>query len=171
MPLSPFHLGPAILLGLIILRYVDLPTLIIANVIIDIEPMFILLFNLDFTHHQFLHTFLGGTLVVFTLTWIMKKVRIKFSPLLSFFKIEQKASLKSILVAASSGIYMHILLDSRIYMDIRPFYPLEVNPFLNGILSSVIDVYMFCIWSFIGGIIVYTIRLVMLKIMSINMVK
>ncbi len=163
MPLSPFHLGPAILLGLIILRYVDLPTLIIASVIVDIEPMFIILFNLDVTHHQFLHTFLGGTLVVFILTWIMKKIRIKFSPLLSFFKIEQKASLRSIFLAALSGIYIHILLDSRIYMDIRPFYPLEVNPFLNRNVSSVIGVYMFCIWSFIGGVFVYAIQLVLIK--------
>lgn len=171
MPLSPFHLGPAILFGLIVLRYMDFPTMIIASVIVDIEPMFIILFNLDFTHHQVLHTFLGGTLAVFILTWIMKKIRIKFSPLLSFFKIEQKVSLKSILLSAASGIYIHILLDSRMHTDIRPFYPLEVNPFLNGNLSSIIDVYMFCIWSFVGGIIVYAIRLVLIKIKSINRLK
>ena len=163
MPLTPFHLGPAILLGLIVLRYLDFPTLIIANVIVDIEPMFIILFNLDLTHHQFIHTFLGGTMIAFILTWIMKKIRIRFSTLLSVFKIEQKTSLKSTFLAALSGIYMHILLDSQMHMDIRPFYPLEANPFLNGNVSSVIDVTMFCIWSFIGGIIVYAIRLVLNK--------
>jgi len=163
MPLTPFHLGPAILLGLIFLRYVDLPTFMIANVIVDIEPMFIILFNLDLTHHQFLHTFLGGTLVVFILTWIMKKIRSKFSPLLMFLKIEQKASLRNIFLASLSGIYIHIILDSRMHMDIRPFYPLMVNPFLNGSISSVLSVYMFCIWSFIGGLIVYAIRLVIIK--------
>lgn len=50
MPLTPFHLGPALLLGLIFLRYVDFPTFLVANVIVDIEPMFIMLFNLDYSH-------------------------------------------------------------------------------------------------------------------------
>lgn len=163
MPLTPFHLGPAMLLGLIFLSYVDLPTFIIANVIVDIEPMFIILFNLDLTHHQFLHTFLGGTLVAVLLTWIMKKIRSKFSQLLMFLKIEQKSSLRTILLASLSGIYIHIIVDSLMHADIRPFYPLMVNPFLNGYILSVLSVYMICIFSFIGGLIVYAIRLVLIK--------
>jgi membrane-bound metal-dependent hydrolase YbcI (DUF457 family) len=159
MPLTPFHLGPAIVLGLIFLRYVDLPTFLIANVIVDIEPMFIILVNLDLTHHQFLHTFLGGTFVAIILTWIMKKIRNKLSPLLIVVKIEQKVSMRNILLASLSGIYIHIILDSLMHADIRPFYPLMDNPFLNESILSVLSVYMVCIWSVIGGLIVYALRL------------
>ncbi len=162
MPLTPFHLGPALLLGLIFLRYADLPTFLVANVIVDIEPMFILLFNLGYSHHQFLHTFLGGTIVALILTWIMNKIRGKLSPLLLFFKIEQKSKFKSILIASVFGTYTHILLDSWIHGDVRPFFPLDVNPFLNESMSSFLGVNMLCIWSFIGGLIVYTIRIILI---------
>ena len=163
MPLTPFHLGPALLLGLIFLKYVDLPTFLVANVIVDIEPMFIMLFNLDLTHHQFLHTFLGGTIVALILTWIMNKIRLKISPLLTLFKIEQKPSLRSILIASLSGIYIHILLDFRMHLDIKPFYPLDANPFLNASNSSALGIYMLCIWSFIIGLIVYAVRIILIK--------
>jgi len=161
MPLTPFHLGPALILGLIFLRYVNLPTFLVANVIVDIEPMFIMLFNLCYSHHQFLHTFLGGTIVALILTWIMNDIRGRLSPLLMFFKIEQKPTFWSILIASIFGTYTHILLDSRMHEDVRPFYPLDVNPFLNGSISSVLDVYMLCMWSFIGGLIIYTVRLIL----------
>ena len=163
MPLTPFHLGPALLLVLIFLRYADLPTFLVANVIVDIEPMFILLFNLDYSYHQFLHTFLGGTIVALILTWIMNKFRGKLSPLLTFFKIEQKQSFRNILIASIFGIYTHILLDSRMHEDIRPFYPLDMNPFLNESMSSVLGVYMLCIWSFIGGLVVYAVRIILIR--------
>jgi membrane-bound metal-dependent hydrolase YbcI (DUF457 family) len=158
MPLTPFHLGPAILVGLIFLQYIDLPTFIIANVIIDLEPLCIILFNLELTHHQFLHTFLGGTLVAVILTTFMNSIRSKFSPILRLIKIEQKTSLRKIMLAAVSGIYLHIILDSLMHVDIRPFYPLLVNPFLQESISSIGSVYMLCLLTSIGGGIVYAIR-------------
>jgi membrane-bound metal-dependent hydrolase YbcI (DUF457 family) len=78
------------------------------------------------------------------------------SPLLLVFKIKQTLSFKNILSASLSGIYIHILLDSMTHSDIRPFYPLDLNPFLG--IASVLGVYMLCIWSFIGGVITYTIK-------------
>jgi membrane-bound metal-dependent hydrolase YbcI (DUF457 family) len=79
---------------------------------------------------------------------------------MSFFKLEQKVSFKRILVAAVSGIYLHILLDSRMYSDIQPFYPWSNNPFLvSGSLAG-LDLYILCVWSFIAAVIVYVIRLV-----------
>ena len=163
MPLTPFHLGPALLLGLIFLQYVDLPTFLVANVIVDIEPMFILLFNLDLTHHQFLHTFLGGTFVALILTMIMSKIRRKISPILTFFKIEQKPTFKRILIASVFGTYTHIFLDSRVHRDIRPFYPLEMNPLLNESIFSMWEISTFCLLSFLGGLVVYAVRIILIR--------
>lgn len=168
MPLTPFHLGPALLLGLIFLRYVDLPTFIVANVIVDIEPMFILVFNLGYSHHQFFHTFLGGTIVALVIAWIMNRIRGKLSPLLLFFKIEQKPTFTNILIASVFGTYIHILLDSWVHGDVKPFFPLDVNPFLNESMSSTLGVYMLCIWSFIGGLIVYSIRTILIRRKAMN---
>lgn len=157
MPFTPFHLGPGLLFGLLLLRYVDFPTFMIASVIVDVEPLLVLTFNLAYPLHGFFHSFIGGTLIALLLTVAMSKVRKALSPLLSGFKIEQTPSFKSILVASVSGIYIHILFDSWMHRDIRPFYPLEMNPLLHAITTS--GIYMLCIGSFVGGIIVYLVKL------------
>ncbi len=159
MPFTPYHLGPALLFGLLFLSFIDFPTFLVANVIVDIEPFLALTLNLNYPLHGFFHSFLGGTLVAVLLALMMHKIRDKLSPLLSFFKLEQKTSFMKILVAALAGIYIHILLDSRIYTDIQPFYPSTFNPLLTtGILAG-LDAYIFCIWCFFGAIIVYFFRL------------
>jgi membrane-bound metal-dependent hydrolase YbcI (DUF457 family) len=163
MPFTPYHFGPALFFGLLFLSFIDFPTFLIANVIVDIEPFLVLALNLDYPLHGFFHSLLGGTLVAIPLALIMYQIRDKISPLLSFFRLEQKISLKRILVASLSGIYIHILLDSRIYTDIQPFYPSTYNPLLTtGILAG-LDSYIICIWSFFGAIIIYVIRLFLFK--------
>ena len=159
MPLTPFHLGPGLLIGLLLFSYIDFATFLVASVIVDVEPILVLTFGSDYPVHGFFHSFLGGTLVAFLLAVVMSKVRGFLLPLLSFFKLGQKSSFKSILLASLSGIYIHILLDSWMHTDIRPFYPLDLNPFLSQSLSSVVRIYMFCMWSFIGGLAIYAIKL------------
>jgi len=159
MPLTPFHLGPGLLIGLLLLSWIDFPTFLVASVIVDVEPIVVLAFGLDYPLHGFFHSFLGGTLVAFLLAAVMSKVRASLSPLLSFFKLEHKSSFKSILIASLSGIYIHILLDSRMHRDIRPFYPLDVNPLLNSSALPGLRVYILCFWCFIGAAVIYVIRL------------
>ena len=60
MPFTPFHLGPALFLGLLLFRLVDLPTFLAANVILDLEPLAVLLLDLDYPLHGLFHSFLGG---------------------------------------------------------------------------------------------------------------
>jgi len=159
MPLTPFHLGPALFLGLVFFSFLDFPTFLLANVIVDVEPMLVFLLDLDYPLHGFFHSFLGGTLAALLLAFIMMKIRGAFSGWLRFFKLEQEYSLKSILAASLSGVYIHILLDSRMHVDIKPFYPLDLNPFLGrGILVG-FEVYTICIWMAILGVIVYGIKL------------
>jgi membrane-bound metal-dependent hydrolase YbcI (DUF457 family) len=159
MPFTPFHLGPALFLGLLLLRFLDFPTFLIANVIVDVEPLLVLVFSLDYPLHGFFHSFIGGTVVALFLALVMNRIRETVSPLLALFRVEQRSSLNSILCASMFGVYLHILLDARIYGDIRPLYPLNANPFLiqtalPGLLES-----MFCVWCFFGATIVYVIKL------------
>ncbi|MDH5462643.1 MAG: hypothetical protein OEZ29_03905 [Candidatus Bathyarchaeota archaeon] len=159
MPLTPFHLGPGLLIGLLLFSYIDFPTFLVASVIVDVEPIVVLAFGLDYPLHGFFHSFLGGTLVAFLLAVVMSKIRESLSPLLSFFKLEHKSSFKTILIASFSGIYVHILLDSRMHRDIQPFYPLDVNPLLSSSALPGLQVYMLCFWCFIGAAVIYVIRL------------
>jgi len=163
MPLTPFHLGPALLLGLIFFRYLDFPTFLVANVIIDIEPILVVLLNLNYPLHGFFHSLLGGTIIVFLLAWFMNKIRGTLSPFLMFFKLEQKSSFGKILLSSISGIYIHILLDSRIHADTRPFWPFDFNPFLDRSVLAGLDVYILCALGFIGGIIAYAVKIALTR--------
>jgi len=162
MPFTPYHLGPGLFVGLLLLGFIDFPTFLVASVIVDVEPFLVLALNLNYPLHGFFHSFLGGTLVAVPLALLMQQIREKLSPLLSFFKLDQKVSFKSILVAALSGIYIHILLDSRIYMDIQPFYPSTYNPLLTTGIFAGLDSYIYCIWAFYGAAIIYIIRLILI---------
>jgi len=122
MPYTPFHLGPALLLGLFLYNYLDFPTFMIANIIIDVEPFIILTMRLNLPLHGFFHSFLGGTIISFTLFFVILKVRKFLESLMGFLNLEQSWSQKSILASALSGVYLHIILDSRLYTDIKPFF-------------------------------------------------
>jgi len=159
MPLTPFHLGPGIFIGLLFLCCIDLPTFLVASVIVDVEPILVIVLGLNYPLHGFLHTFLGGTIVAFVLAAVMSRVRGLFSPLLVFFRVEQKVSFSRIMAAALSGIYIHILLDSTMHRDIQPFYPVSFNPLLGQRFPVGLDVNMFCFWCFVGVAIVYAARL------------
>jgi len=159
MPFTPFHLGPGLLVGLLLLRYVDFPTFLMASVIVDVEPFLVLWWNLPYPLHGFFHSFVGGTLVALVLTVVMRKVRKSLSPALLFFQINQAVSFKKIGLAAVSGIYLHILLDSLMHRDIRPFYPFDLNPFLG--MTSSVGVYMLCMGSFMGGVVIYILKIVL----------
>ncbi|MDD1766561.1 MAG: hypothetical protein LUQ00_01410, partial [Candidatus Methanomethyliaceae archaeon] len=61
--------------------------------------------------------------------------------------------LGSFMVAGALGTLIHVLLDSSLYDDILPFYPLTVNPFYNPALSP--EIYSICVWMGIIGLIYY----------------
>ncbi len=88
MPFTPFHLGPAVLIGFILLRYTDLPTLIVASVLVDLEPLAVLVFGLPGPLHGFFHSFLGASVAAAVLTWAMLRVREFLKPAYAFLGLE-----------------------------------------------------------------------------------
>ncbi len=169
MPFTPLHLGPALFFGMVLLRYIDLPTFLVANVIVDIEPLVILTFGLHRTSslglplHGLLHTFLGGTFVALLLALVMIRMRGYLEPLMRLVSLEQVSSPRSVYAAALSGVYMHILLDSLLYADIRPFYPSSYNPFLGG-MAAAFGVWWFCIVTGLIGVALLVFRLARTRI-------
>lgn len=95
------------------------------------------------------------------LTALMTGVRMRFDRILTAFKIEQKTSTGKILFASLLGIYIHIILDSYMHSDIRPFYPLDINPFLSRSMLVGLKINMLCTWMFIAGLITYAILLIL----------
>jgi len=155
MPFTPFHLGPALGLGLPLRKYIHVPTFILANVIVDVEPFLVLFYGLRDPLHGYLHTFLLAFLAGLVIGYVMFIFERFLRPLYKLFLLEpdEKLNLKSFLLAGALGTALHVLLDSPLYSDIRPFYPLTINPLLNPALTS--EVSSFCVWMGVLGIIYY----------------
>lgn len=147
------------LIGLLLFEFLDFPTFLIANVIVDLEPFLVILLGLDYPLHGFFHSFVGGTIVAVALAVVMFKSSNIIGKVMKFFRLDQKVTWKSIIAASLLGVYVHILLDTPLYPDIRPFYPLDLNPYFFSDMSIAISIYMFCIFSFLAGSIVYVVKL------------
>lgn len=157
MPFTPYHLGPALFFGLLLFRYIHFPAFLIANVIIDIEPFLVLFFNLDYPLHGFFHSFAGGSIIAIVLAFFMVKMDKYLQNPAGILRLSQDFSSKSIWLASFFGIYLHILLDSPLYGDMKPFYPSALNPFFDN--RILFDIYILCILLFITGVVMYGYKL------------
>lgn len=157
MPFTPFHWGPSSWIGLIFLKFLDFPTLIISSVIVDIEPLYVLMFNRPLPLHGFLHTFLGCSILAILTAIICYLLKEQIKKVMKLFRLDQNTTFKKIIMTSFFGVYFHIFLDSFLYKDMNPFYPIIGNSLFN--LFSSFEVYIFCILSFLIGFIIYFIRL------------
>ncbi len=157
MPFTPFHLGPALFIGLLLFSLFDLPTLMVSSVIVDTEPFLVLLFKLDYPLHGFFHSYLGGTIMAVAVAFAMFAVRKGIQRIMSTFKLQQNSSFRKIFFTSLFGVYFHIFLDSPLYREIKPLYPLDFNPMYRTISAS--SIYLFCILSFLAGFILYVYKI------------
>lgn len=155
MPFTPYHLGPALGFGIPFQKFIHVPTFILANVIVDVEPFLVLVFGLSYPLHGYLHTFLLTFFLGSTLGYVMFLLEKYLHPLYKTLLLmpDQTLNLKSFIVSGILGTSLHVLLDSPLYSDIRPFFPFMTNPIYNSDLSM--EVYSFCVWMGLLGIIIY----------------
>ena len=161
MPFTPFHLGPAIAVGLPLRKYMHAPTFIVANLVLDIEPLLVLVFGLGFPLHGYLHTLALAIVVGLLLGVVMFKLEKFMSPFYRKVKLETDKPLRvrSFLSAGVFGSVLHVLFDAFLYSEMEPFFPLAVNPLLDLHLSMS-QVYMFCVYLGMFGIVFYVCLLV-----------
>lgn len=157
MPFTPFHLGLGIGLGLPLRRYLHTPTFLLANIILDLEPLLALLFGLNYPLHGYMRTFLLGIPVGLALGYIAFLLEKFIHPLYRALLLEVsnglKMKLKSFFVADALGTGFHVLLDAPLYNDIKPFYPVVTNPLYNPSLAP--EIYGLCIFAGALGIIYF----------------
>ena len=144
MPITPIHLGPALAAKAIAPRHFSFLIFGITQVAIDSEAAFHLLRG-DWPIHRFFHTYLGATVVaVLTviagrplLEWVARLWNRLFAPSAeSVFRIEPRMPLAASVSGALIGGYSHVLLDSILYSDVRPFAPLTDSNALFRLTSS-----------------------------------
>lgn len=158
MPFTPFHLSPALFLGLLLSTAFDLPTFLIANVLPDVEPFTVLFFNVQgYPLHGFFHSYIGATILAIILALCMYLLRGFFGKIMKVLRLQQSSSFKKIMFTSFMGAYFHVLLDSFLYSEMMPFYPLQSNIFVNlfSAYGSYTIIYGFCGITALLGIVLY----------------
>jgi hypothetical protein len=135
MPFTPYHFGPAGLLGYIFRKWIDLPVFVLANVVVDTEVLLVRLMWLGRPFHRLSHTFIIGAavgavwglvayLALPLMSWLMKKIRVPYQT--NAFKM---------ITSGILGVWFHVLIDGIYHYDVRPFWPMRKN-YLWRLLSQ-----------------------------------
>lgn len=139
MPFTPYHLGPALLAGLLAFRWLDFPTFVVASVIVDVYAGLVFLGVLGGSMHGPLTTFVGGGVVALLLSGVMYPARPRLDRLLGRIRLPQPRSAAGIVVAALAGVWLHVVLDATLYADVHPLAPVaDANPFLGLVPAPVV---------------------------------
>ncbi len=161
MPFTHLHFGPSACISLPLKRYIDVPTFLLANVVVDVEVLVVIYtkyYETSGSLHPFIHTFLIGSAVAVLWAIIAFFCKGIFRRTMNFLRVEYKTSFLKILISSLLGVWFHILVDSFCHRDITPFYPAKINPFKGALTST--QVYSICLLSFLPAIIIYAVLVV-----------
>lgn len=135
MPFTPFHFGPAILIGLLLLKYLDFPTFVAANIAVDWRSFLVFFGLLPGPLHSWQHSYLGAAALSIGLGAVMIYLRPYLQFIMEGFKIPQEVSTKKIFTAAFAGTFIHVTLDAFHHPYMPTFFPLDIRP-LYGLFNT-----------------------------------
>ena len=154
MPFTPYHFGPAAIIGLPLKKFIDTPVFVLANVVVDFEPLAVMVFNLDYPLHGYFHTYLFGGLI--GLVWGLAAyllLRPIFRPVMKIFQLPYQPTLLTMMLSGLFGVWLHVFTDSFMYQEMNPFWPVKDNPFHAAV--SYQTVFLICEISLIAAIVIY----------------
>jgi membrane-bound metal-dependent hydrolase YbcI (DUF457 family) len=135
MPFTYFHFGPALLIGLILYRYLDFPTFVAANVLTDWRAFLVFFGFWPPPRHSWVHTYLGSFACALIFSAAMLCLRPKLGPLMNKLRVDSDYSREKLVYSALSGVTVHVTLDAFHHPTMNPFYPIMEKP-LYGIMSG-----------------------------------
>jgi hypothetical protein len=127
----------------------------LTQVLIDLEPLYYLSRH-EPPLHRFWHTYVGATVLLALVLAVGKPVcawalRLKLGRWRLFSETASISWLATV-SGAGLGAYSHVLLDSVMHADIRPFAPLtDANPFFHAI--SLVELHVWCVVAGVFGLI------------------
>src|SRR5262245_55839686 len=152
MPFTPFHFGPGAAIKAALGRRFSFTVFAFSQVLIDIEPGTRMLAGADQLHPH-LHTYAGATAVALLSAWPGRPVcewtlrlwNRQLSPAQArWLGVEPTIPAAAVWSGAIIGAYSHVVLDSIMHADLRPFAPLsDTNRLLH--LISISDLHLLCI--------------------------
>lgn len=134
MPLTPFHLGPGLLLGVMAFKFLNLWAILLGSVVMDIEPLSLLIINPCYScpHHGILHSIIGAVLGSLIVAFVLWKLREPLNRISLKFRIQQSFSFLALFFSSFFGWLIHIFLDNLTHHDVFLFWPLKYKPLFFG---------------------------------------
>ncbi|WP_394697998.1 metal-dependent hydrolase [uncultured Methanolobus sp.] len=143
------------MLGELFEKKVNLFSILLGSIIVDVRATYCLFAGCRPLHGPF-HTFLSATVIAFLLSWLLFSQRQWLQKVTDKLRIEQTYSSLSIIIGLLIGTWSHVLLDSFLYTDIRPLWPLIANPLIK--LTESGTLYLLCLLSFLPATGIYCCR-------------
>ena len=128
--------------------------------ILDIEPLLVLLLDLRYPLHGYLHTFVAAAVVGVAFGFAMFFLERTMHPLYQRLLLEPQVTFKKsqFLTAGVLGTMLHVLFDAPLYGDVKPLFPLALNPFSGW--GSSFEIYLLSTGMGVLGIIFYLLLVV-----------
>jgi membrane-bound metal-dependent hydrolase YbcI (DUF457 family) len=153
MPITPYHFGPSVFVGLTLRKWLDIPVFVLANVIVDIEVPVIGLLGLGWPVHRYCHTLLLGAVVGVLWGIAAHPLRHFFEKIMQILRIPYQTSFWKMVVSSVLGVWLHVVIDAIYHWDVRIFWPSNVKPLLH--LISREQVKIVCVGFFVAAAVVY----------------
>jgi membrane-bound metal-dependent hydrolase YbcI (DUF457 family) len=132
MPFTPFHFGPGGAIHVLAPRRTSFLAFCVSNVFTDCETLYFIITR-QYPLHRFFHTYIGAA-VMALMTLLLFVVAKSLARPLRLPNVLKWRDLTMLPVAlgASVGTLSHVLLDSIMHPDVRPFAPFtDANPLLH----------------------------------------
>lgn len=157
MPFTPYHFGPSGFIGLIFGKWVDLPVIILANVIVDIEVLVIWGLGLGWPAHRYCHTLLIGAVIGTIWGIAAYPLRHFFKKIMKVFYIPYRTNFLKMIISGILGVWLHVLIDGAYHSDVRLFWPAKkmgLWQILHGRITKA-QIETICMLFFIAAFIIY----------------
>jgi membrane-bound metal-dependent hydrolase YbcI (DUF457 family) len=159
MPFTPFHMGPALALKAVSGRYFSVLVFGIAQVAMDIEPLYGMTRNAGVLH-GWSHSYVGATVIGGFVTLVApplcRLILARWNSELEHHGVGWLGSAPGIgwvpaTTGAFVGTYSHVALDSIMHSDITPLSPWSMSNGLLGVLS-ISELHTACVAAGIFGV-------------------
>ena len=139
-------------MGLSLRKWLDVPVVLLANVIVDVEVLASP--GWDFHRYWHWHSLLVGAGVGMLLGVAMYPLRGVFKKIMNLLRVGYEPGFWKMVISGIVGVWLHVLVDAIYHYDVQPFWPFyKRNPLFK--LLSQGDVKLVCAIFFIPAVVVY----------------
>lgn len=154
MPFTPFHMGPGVLIKSLMCGSFSLMVFGWTQIVMDLQALFVLIRG-EGNMHGVSHTYAGAVVLS-----VLSAATGKYLAPFGLWVLRVAPTMRTVIpwrvafVSAFIGGLSHVLLDSIMHGDVRPFYPFTDA---NGLwrVISVGALHEFCLYTGLVGAAVY----------------